>query len=279
MKLDLSATESHSSPFPWKLTENPFGHSQLLASEFPALHEFGSSSIRMDGDMTYPNNNYLDLILRSQIYMELHRLVYSVDFIEAFLDAFRDDIHRALVDGDLLLNPFDMRIVSDPYETEIFELGASSALRPFLYPRLDLGYGGKGYGIQSGGSGIHVDNWPRLISILYYVNTPDSMTGGDFRGYSFDGASPVESFSVRPREGLMLSSLQVNEALHDVNPVSKIVGTRNAFYIAISCSLPVWKPGHPVLMSFTRTRCISSKSLKYRFNHALTRLRARFSLT
>ena len=46
---------------------------------------------------------------------------------------------------------------------------------------------------------------------------------------------------INPESNLLIASLQNNISYHDVNPIKDISGTRNAFYIAISCSNPIWK--------------------------------------
>ena len=46
---------------------------------------------------------------------------------------------------------------------------------------------------------------------------------------------------IEPEKNLLIAGLQNNLAFHDVNPVKSIDGSRNAFYLAISCSSSVWK--------------------------------------
>ena len=46
--------------------------------------------------------------------------------------------------------------------------------------------------------------------------------------------------SIEP-ENLLIAGLQNNLAFHDVNPVKSIDGSRNTFYLAISCSSSVGK--------------------------------------
>ena len=77
---------------------------------------------------------------------------------------------------------------------KIFEFNRKNVKEPFLYPRLDLGYGIKGYGSNNGGAGIHTDNWGRLISILYYVNEPQKMNGGEHRMYELRNKIPFISY-------------------------------------------------------------------------------------
>ena len=47
--------------------------------------------------------------------------------------------------------------------------------------------------------------------------------------------------TIEPKPNLLIASLQNNISFHDVNPIKEILGTRNAFYIAISCNSPIWK--------------------------------------
>jgi len=98
-----------------------------------------------------------------------------------------------------------------------------------------------GYGLHNGGRGIHVDNLPRLISILVFLNTPQSMVGGTHRLYGLRESEPVLKKVYHPISGLLIGSLQSNRAFHDVEPIARIDGERRAFYIAVSCSEPIWK--------------------------------------
>ena len=47
--------------------------------------------------------------------------------------------------------------------------------------------------------------------------------------------------NIKPERNLLIAALQNNLAFHDVNPIKYIEGSRNAFYLAISTSIPVWK--------------------------------------
>ena len=49
------------------------------------------------------------------------------------------------------------------------------------------------------------------------------------------------SNSIKPQPNSLVASLQSNLSFHDVNPVTKIEGSRNACYIAISSNNKIWK--------------------------------------
>ncbi len=246
-------TNQGSNPFPYVVIEDAFGCGSSLNVDFPTHDEF-ASSMRMDKDMSYPAQNYLHLITQKKLYNSLHNFVYSEHFVEHFLDFFRDDIEKRVASGELLFNPFELPIISSPYETSIFDMNANSDQAPFLFPRLDLGYGGVKYGKDNGGAGIHTDNAGRLISILYYVNTPDNMVGGEHRMYKIENRKPVVAKEVEPYEGRLLASLQTNYALHDVNPITRINGYRKAFYLAVSCNKPIWRTSEGWMMKLTSNR-------------------------
>lgn len=113
---------------------------------------------------------------------------------------------------------------------------------PFLFPRLDLGIGRLEYGKVNGGGGVHVDNLPRLVSILVYIDHNPDMVGGEHRLYRLERKKPVVDKVYAPERNLMVASLQTNFALHDVNPVTAITGVRKALYMAVSCSTEIWRP-------------------------------------
>jgi hypothetical protein len=187
----------------------------------------------MDGDLTAGDPGYEELISQPSAYATLHRQVYSTEFIRVFLELFEN--------GQLLANPCALKIVPEPIEKRVSGRSFVGGADPFLYPRFDIGYGGVGYGLHNGGGGIHVDNLPRLISILVFLNTPQSMVGGTHRLYGLRRGKPVLKKVYHPISGLLIASLQSNRAFHDVEPIAKIDGERRAFYVAVSCSEPIWK--------------------------------------
>ena len=47
--------------------------------------------------------------------------------------------------------------------------------------------------------------------------------------------------TITPSPNLLIGNVNSNKAYHDVNPVTYIEGSRNAFFIAISASCKIWK--------------------------------------
>jgi hypothetical protein len=242
------------SPYPHVVFEDALGSLNNLNADFPPKDRFGPT-IRMDGDLTAGDPAYEDLVSQSSVYGALHRQVYSTEFISVFLELFRPHIEQAYVRGQLLLNPFSLKIIPEPVEKRVSGRSFVSGTNPFLYPRFDIGYGGVGYGLHNGGRGIHIDNLPRLISILVFLNTPRAMVGGTHRLYGLRGSKPVLEKAYPPRSGLLIASLQSNRAFHDVEPIAEIDGERRAFYMAVSCSEAIWKKEvHRKLSALNRNR-------------------------
>jgi hypothetical protein len=241
LRLDQLARERViDSPYPHVVLENALDELSRLNADFPSKDHFGPT-IRMDGDLTAGDQEYEELISQSSAYGALHRQVYSIKFIKVFLELFRSSIQHAYEHGELFADPFALRIVPEPIEKRVSGQSFVGGAEPFLYPRFDIGYGGVGYGLHNGGRGVHIDNLPRLISILVFLNTPQSMVGGSHRLYGLQGSKPVLKRVYYPASGLLIASLQSNRAFHDVEPIEKIDGERRAFYMAVSCSEPIWK--------------------------------------
>src|SRR5262245_18566915 len=201
-------------PYPHIVLDDALDQIDDLNAGFPSNDRFGPT-IRMDGDLTAGDPGYEALMARSSAYDALHRQVYSAQFIQAFLELFRTPIERACGNGELLANPFALRIVPEPVEKRVGHFGVGGA-DTFLYPRFDIGYGTVGYGLRNGGMGIHVANLPRLISILVFLNTPRDMVGGTHRLYGLRRNKPVLAQTYHPKAGLLIASLQSNRAFHDV---------------------------------------------------------------
>jgi hypothetical protein len=240
LRLDrLASAPVIAKPFSHVVLDDAVDGIEAINLDFPAKERFGPT-IRMDGDLTAGDASYQELIAQSPAYAALHRQIYSPAFITAFLELFRTSIEAAYADGQLLLDPFTIEIVPKPIEQRVAGRAFVGGDESFLYPRFDIGYGGVGYGLHNGGCGIHVDNLPRLISILVFLNAP-VMTGGSHRLYGLHRGKPVLDKVCTPSPGLMIASLQSNSAFHDVDPITAIEGERRAFYIAVSCSKPIWK--------------------------------------
>jgi len=227
-------------PYPHAVHEHALQDVDALNDQFPSKDQFGPT-IRMDGDLTAGDPGYEGLVSGSTPYRALHEQVYSTDFINTFLKLFRLELRRAYDNGELVADPFSLKIVPEPVERRVSGYAFVEGKEPFLYPRFDIGYAGVGYGVQNGGRGVHIDNLPRLISILVFLNKPRSMTGGTHRLYGLRGSEPVLERTYHPSPGLMIASMQSNRAFHDVAPITAIDGERRAFYMAVSCSRPIWK--------------------------------------
>ena len=236
----LAAEPIIEDPYPHLALPGALEHTDSLNDDFPLKDRFGPT-IRMDGDLTAGDPGYEKLIVRSSYYKALHKQIYSIEFVKACLEPFRQSIRAAYQSGQLLVDPFKLPIVPAPVEMRV---GRSfvSGTELFLYPRVDIGYGVVGYGKNSGGRGIHIDNLPRLISIMVFLIRPSFNEGRSFiASMGFMRANLYLKKIYRPIAGLLVASLQSNRAFHDVDPIVSIDGERRAFYIAISCSGPIWK--------------------------------------
>ena len=78
---------------------------------------------------------------------------------------------------------------------------------------------------------------------MFYVGGYREINGGEHRIWKRDNTyQELEVHeTIKPEKNLLIAGLQNNLAFHDVNPVQSINGTRNAFYLAISSSIPIWK--------------------------------------
>ena len=241
--------EKNISPFPYVKISNFLEKDFYLGLEknFPKVNEFknSSSSIkRMDFDTTYGDQLYNKLISENKFFKLFHNYIYSTEFINYFLNIFREDIKNETQLGFLSEDVSNLEINPQPYEmgAVISKNEIKKEKKKFIYPRLDIGTGVEGYGKNSGGKGIHVDNPQRLISILFYLGGYKQINGGEHRVWKKNDSGDLEIHeSIEPEKNLLIAGLQNNLAFHDVNPVKSIDGSRNAFYLAISCSSSVWK--------------------------------------
>jgi len=239
----IGESELRRSPYPHVAIEGALTDYAALLQAFPEEGQFGPQ-LRMHGDLTYPEPNYMALVEGEPSYRAFHDWVYSPDFIRRFLAVFDEPIQRALDAGELRFDPRSLPIRPEPFEfrDELISPDNVQDGEAFLFPRLDLGIGRKDYGLVNGGAGIHVDNLTRLVSVLVYMDDNTTMEGGEHRMYRLEGLNPVIEHVYRPAGNLMVASLQSNLALHDVNPVTAITGVRKAMYMAVSCSTELWVP-------------------------------------
>ena len=228
-------------PYPHIVQENFTGLGNKLEIEFPHYNLFGKQ-VRMDGDLFSEDKNFKSFIKTSKVYNELFNFLTSKVFIATLIKSFDNQIQKELDNSELLLDPRNMEITSETLETRT---GGSimNSKTPKIFPRLDIGYAGKGYGINNGGRGIHTDNKKRLFSCLLYLNEPNHMVGGEHRLYSMDENYKMhlkECYKVK--QDFFIASLQNNTAFHDVNPILEIDGFRKAIYIGITCTNELWAP-------------------------------------
>jgi len=239
----IEPAEIINSPYPHIAATNALVDYDDLLGPFPAENRFGSQ-IRMHGDLTYPDAEYIKLIDDAPAYRRLHDWVYSPAFITTFLTLFDAEIDHYWKAGALLLDPRSLPIKAAPYEKREDLIGFANVSKTdaFLFPRLDIGIGKLDYGLKNGGGGVHVDNLTRLVSILVYIDDNPSLVGGEHRLYRVEDYQPVIEKVYSAKGNLMVASLQSNRALHDVNPVTAIEGVRKAMYMAVSCSAEIWRP-------------------------------------
>ena len=237
-------------PFPYIVIENFLEQNfyEKLEADFPNIDEFKEnprSVNRMNYDTTFGDKLYSNLIKKSLYYKKFHDYVYSEKFINFFLNKFKDNIQAESNRKFLTENIFEYSIIPDPYEINgiIGKRELKNNYDKFLYPRLDIGVGTKGYGKNNGGGGIHIDNPQRLISILFYVGGYSEIEGGEHRIWKKDSRNNTLEIheEIKPKKNLLIAGLQNNLAFHDVNPITSVKGSRNAFYLAISSTVPIWK--------------------------------------
>lgn len=237
-------------PYPYIVIENFLEDKfyKNLEKDFPKVDDFiekPRSVNRMNYDTTYGDELYFNLIKKSFYFKKFHDYIYSYNFINFFLDNFRENIDNEFKNNFLTENVLSYPIKTAPYEVNgiIGKNNFKKKKNKFLYPRLDIGLGTKGYGKSNGGGGIHIDNPQRLISILFYVGGYKHIVGGEHRIWKrvFNSNKLKPSYKIKPNRNLLIAGLQNNLAFHDVNPILRIDGTRNAFYLAISSTVPIWK--------------------------------------
>lgn len=235
-------------PFPYIIFENFFekDYFDKIIQDFPGIKTFEKEKNivgRMHHDITNGDRVYDDLVKKSDAYKKMHEFVYSKSFINFFLGIFKDQILENFKNKSLLHNPFDFETIEKPHEgiKVIDKNSLSNTQKKNIYSRIDIGVGKKNYGLKTGGGGIHVDNPQRLISLLFYCGGYSNMKGGEHRIWKEDNGKMILEKIIVPKPNMMIASLQTNKSYHDVNPITEIEGTRNAFYLAISSSVKIWK--------------------------------------
>ena len=236
-------------PFPYFIIEDFFENKfyKKIESEFPIKKDFlnfpDSRVGRMNYDTSFGDELYSNLINKSRAFKLLHNFIYGEEFMKMFLDLFSKDIENEIKNRFLKIDIKNTPLKTQPYEVNsiISKHNLKKKNDNFLYPRLDIGIGEIGYGKKFGGGGIHIDNPQRIISIIFFAGGYKNMEGGEHRIWKkVNNEIKVEKV-IQPKPNLLIASIQNNVSFHDVNPVKEISGTRNAFYIAISCNSPIWK--------------------------------------
>jgi hypothetical protein len=237
-------------PFPYVKIDNFFDNKIIddLEQLYPSYVEFEKNKNtvgRMDGDATSGNSLYENFLKKSASFKTFHEWVYSKEFFNFFIDIFKEDLVKEFENGSLKINfSDDVTYNEKPYElSEVFGINNFKKKKKefFFYPRLDIGYGRKNYGVFNGGSGPHIDNPQRLISILIFLGGYKSIEGGEHRVYEKKEKDLKIFESYKPVKNRVIASIQNNNAFHDVNPIKEIVGQRNAFYLAISGTKKIWE--------------------------------------
>lgn len=228
-------------PYPHVVIKNFTSHTpEELSDNFPPLSIFGKT-IRMDGDMSSHDPAFKNYIKENEVYASIIKKLSSKELIKNIIDSFDHSIQFELDRGELLHDPRQLEIIGENLESR-----KGSPIQEFdspkIFPRLDIGYAGLGYGINNGGKGVHTDNRRRLFSCLLYLNTPKEMIGGEHRLYSMsENYQTTLEKSIPVEANLFVGSLQNNFALHDVNPITKIDGYRKAIYVGITCTNEIWR--------------------------------------
>ena len=255
-------------PYPHIVFENFFEEKfyKNLEKNFPLEVEFEkveNKVNRMNYDISYGDELYSNLIKKNISYNELHKFIYSNNFVNYFLKMFKNEIINEIFERFLTQNVLNFPINPEPFEVDEIiskRTHKSNDNTKILYPRLDIGMGKKNYGINTGGKGIHIDNPQRLISILFYLGGYSSVDGGEHRIWKVKNSENLElEKEIQPKPNLLIASLQNNISFHDVKPIKEIAGSRNAFYIAISSSVKIWKDvkNNNLNKKFNRNRYIS----------------------
>ncbi len=259
--------EKGTDPFPHLIIRNFFKEEfyNELENFFPKKEEFKKQDNivnRMHYDTTFGDDLYQNILNKSKAYKELHDYIYGKEFVKTFLDFFDQDINYELENNFLNTNVKNLDVDNRPYEVGkvLNQDNLKKGDKSFLFPRLDIGLGEEGYGVKTGGKGIHVDNPQRLISILFYVGGFSKISGGEHRLWKKIDDDIEVAKEINPDSNLLIASLQNNISFHDVNPIKEISGTRNAFYIAISCNNPIWKKVkvNDFNLKHNRNRCKSN---------------------
>ena len=74
MIFNRNCIEKYNSPFPHIISKDAIDSFSKLNQSFPDENLF-TSKIRMDKELTYPDENYINLMNTSSSWMELHKYI------------------------------------------------------------------------------------------------------------------------------------------------------------------------------------------------------------
>ncbi len=210
--------------------QHPFRDPNEFAALKAELPDFTTAPhfFRSDRDLHYWDPSFVEM-RKSSVWKNFCGSLSTKEFWSPYLEHFSGYF------GELKCDPRELQIdsfVEDPIGRR------PEATNLYLYPRIDIGYGGVGYGLHNGGRGVHIDRPQRLISIMFYFTGQDGMEGGEFEIYR-DPHSLLKRIPLQ--ENLAIISFQTKDAWHAVNPVRSIKYKRVAAYIALSSSQMLWR--------------------------------------
>lgn len=202
---------------------NNFLDSGLFAKmerDFPIVLNEG---FRAQNDLSCTDTEYQELLEESDAWTGFHNMVFSQKFWENIVkEYFQSEIK------------FNLNFKTDARENRagvpIFQ-----SLRFYTYARLDIGVATKGYGINNGGRGAHIDNKQRLISCLLYFSDQSELQGGEFQMCDSRG-QVYETIPVKRNRAII--SIQNENAWHKVNPLKS--GIRRFVYFSLNSSWNYW---------------------------------------
>ena len=172
--------------------------------------------------------------------------------------------------GNCCSDPFALKRVTEPVETRVAAsrsfVGGEVAV-PLSRASTSATAARRLRRRENGGRGVPHRQLPLAPDLDPRIpEHPDlAMVGGRHRLYRLRENTPVVAIEHEPVAGPMIASLQTNRAFHDVEPVVEIAGERRAFYMAVSCSQPIWrKETHRKLsvlnQNLATTRCTERRA-------------------
>jgi hypothetical protein len=185
------------------------------------LPENGCKGTRSHEDITESDSELTRLFFRCGGWQKFWEELHTFDFWQPYLSEFGiSDITKGMFN-----------------EGYIEERGGQHWKHDFrfFYSRMDIGYAYKGYGIDNGGKGNHIDNRNRVLSGLWYFTDQSKLNGGEFQITNKEG-DVLKTIEIE--ENMAIISVQDKDGWHKVNPLRD--GKRIAVYFALCCSEDYW---------------------------------------